>query len=205
MNAALQELMLPEPPLKKTALALGGNMSLSADLFRMLPFDPAITRGEDVDYVLNARIFQIPFFIDHNLLVTHAPPEKPHPLWLRLRQDLQRFRYTRRKLRGQIPGSGLMAVKPDDLQPYPGNFLGDDLEIRAYRAHTLLALEYLSRGDTLAAQETLKNLIMTSPENESPNAWATYLKVVKRWQALQSWLAQKERAAALRQTLWGHS
>jgi hypothetical protein len=55
---------------------------------------------------LNARMFGIPFFLDNTLGITHLPPDKPHPAWLRLRQDLVRFCYTRLKLRQQEPGPG---------------------------------------------------------------------------------------------------
>jgi len=106
LNAALQELALAGPRLKPTYLGFGGNLALPAALGRMLPFDPAITRGEDTDYLLNARMFGVPFFLDNTLSIIHLPPDKPNPTWLRLRQDLVRFCYTRLKLRQQEPGPG---------------------------------------------------------------------------------------------------
>ncbi len=159
MNEAFAELASGGPDLKLTPLALGGNMAVGASLFRFLPFDPAVTRGEDLDYVINARMFQIPFFLDQDLRVVHDPPAKPHPLWQRLRQDLHRFWYTRQKLMAQESPLILSLVTPAELMPYPGNFLTDDLEIRAYRAHTALALEYLASGQAAEAYQTLLNLV----------------------------------------------
>ena len=82
LNAALEELVMNGPRLKPTALGFGGNLVVPAALGRRLPFDPAITRGEDTDYLLNARLLQIPFFLDNTLSIIHLPPEKPHPTWL---------------------------------------------------------------------------------------------------------------------------
>lgn len=206
LNAALEELCSSGPRLKPTPLALGGNLVLSAGLFQQLPFDPAITRGEDMDYVLNARMFQIPFFLDHTLRVIHAPPDKFYPLWVELRQDLQRFCYTRRKLREQEPQPGMRLVTPAELKPYPGNFLEADLESRAIQSHTLLARQYLAAGDPEAARHTMENLAWISKINRlKKNVFHAYLDFVSQWQALQTWLAQPGVAAAARHALWGAS
>jgi hypothetical protein len=204
MNAALTELALAGPRLKPTYLGFGGNLALPAALCRRLPFDPAITRGEDTDYILNARLFGIPFFLDHTLSIIHLPPDKPHPTWMRLRQDLMRFCYTRLKLRQQEPGPGRARVTAGDFKPYPGNFLGDDLPLRAFQSHTLLALDYLDQGDSEAAQRTLENLaLMDRLEQSGAGVYAAYARTVSLWQALQQWLATPEVAAGARQALWG--
>jgi hypothetical protein len=204
MNAALQELALAGPRLKPTYLGFGGNLALPAALFRRLPFDPLITRGEDTDYLLNARLFGIPFFLDNTLSIIHLPPDKPHPTWLRLRQDLMRFCYTRMKLRQQEPEPGRARVTPEDFNPYPGNFLADDLWDRAFQSHTLLALDYLARGDAEAARQTLENLaLMDRLEQAGAGVYRQYLETVGLWQALQEWLAAPEVATQARLVLWG--
>ncbi len=204
LNAALTELALAGPHLKPTYLGFGGNLALPAALGRLLPFDPAITRGEDTDYLLNARMFGIPFFLDNSLSIIHLPPDKPHPTWMRLRQDLVRFCYTRLKLRQQEPGRGREIVTAGDFKPYPGNFLTDDLAERAFRSHTLLALDYLAQGDAEAARQTLMNLaLMDRLEQEGAGVYAAYMHTVSLWQALQDWLAAPEVAARARQALWG--
>ena len=204
LNAALTELALRSPHLKPTHLGFGGNLALPAALCRRLPFDPAITRGEDTDYLLNARMFGIPFFLDNTLSIIHLPPDKPHPTWLRLRQDLVRFGYTRLKLQQQEPGPGRTRVTAGDFKPYPGNFLGDDLPQRAFQSHTLLALDYLAQGDCEAARQTLENLaLMDRLEQKGAGVYAAYVRTVGLWQALQAWLAAPEVAAAAHQALWG--
>jgi len=204
LNAALTELVLAGPRLKQTYLGFGGNLALPAALYQRLPFDPALTRGEDTDYLLNARMLQIPFFLDNSLSIIHLPPDKPHPTWLRLRQDLVRFCYTRLKLRQQEPGPGRARVTPEELKPYPGNFLEDDLPLRAFRSHTLLALDYLDQGDHEGARQTLMNLVlMDRLEQTGVGVHEAYLRTVSRWQALQEWLAQPAVAVQARQALWG--
>jgi hypothetical protein len=157
-----------------------------------------------VDYVANAAKWGIPFFFDKNLRILHLPPEKPHPTWLKLRQDLVRFAYARRKLREQEPHPELVRVSPLKLAPYPGNFLTDELEEKAYRSHTLLALEYLAAGDAEGARRTLENLHLLQQEKTCrENAFKSYLDLANRWQELQTWLADPEIAAQARQVLWG--
>lgn len=204
LNEALTELALAGPRLKPTPLGFGGNLALSAKLFRQIPFDPAITRGEDVDYVINARMFKIPFFLDNTLSIVHLPPDKPHPTWLRLRQDLGRFCYTRLKLRQQEPRPQMVKVTPEELKPYPGNFLEDDLELRAYQSHTLLALEYLSAGDLEGARQTLENLVIMQQVTQSGRqVFQQYVHTVAAWRALMAWLAQPQVAARARKAVWG--
>jgi len=204
LNAALRELVLTGPRLKPTLLGFGGNLAIPAALFTKIPFDPALPRGEDTDYLLNARLFGIPFFLDNTLSIIHLPPDKPHPTWLRLRQDLVRFCYTRLKLQQQEPGLGRAAVTAGDLKPYPGNFLEDDLPLRAFRSHTLLALDYLERGDSDGARQTLENLaLMERLEQEGAKVYAAYRRTVGHWQALQQWLARPAVAAQARRALWG--
>ncbi|MFZ5449299.1 MAG: hypothetical protein ACOZFS_11745 [Thermodesulfobacteriota bacterium] len=206
LNAALKELVLTGPPLKPTHLGFGGNLVVPAALGRRLPFDPAITRGEDTDYLLNARLFRIPFYLDNSLCIIHLPPEKPHPTWLRLRQDLLRFCYTRLKLRQQEPGPGRVLVSHEELKPYPGNFLDDELAMRAFLSHNLLARDYLARGDSEAARRTMENLaLMDLMEHDGAPVYQTYLDTASHWQALQDWLARPDIAAQVRQALWGEA
>ncbi|MEJ2671253.1 MAG: hypothetical protein P8168_03415 [Deltaproteobacteria bacterium] len=204
LNDALKKLVLDGPRLKPTPLGFGGNLVIPAALGRHLPFDPALTRGEDTDYILNARLFQIPFFLDNSLSIIHLPPENPHPTWLKLRQDLMRFCYTRLKLRQQEPGPGQALVTPEELKPYPGNFLEKDLPLRAFLSHNLLARDYLSRGDSEAAHQTMQNLAMMDRlEHSGTRVYQTYMETVSHWRAFQDWLAGPAVAAQVRQVLWG--
>ena len=202
MNEIFAKLALDGAELKLTPLALGGNMALGAALYRLLPFDPEVARGEDIDYVINARMFQVPFFLDPRLRVVHAPPAKPHPLWRRLRQDLQRFWYTRLKLLAQDKALTPARVTASELMPYPGNFLTADLELRAYRAHLALAREYLALNQTAEAEQTLLNLSVFQSLTPADNILEAYVARVGQWRRLQSWLNQPEVRKAVVEILW---
>lgn len=204
MNQTFTGLLEAEESLPLTPLGLGGNLVLPGALCRRLPFDPLIPRGEDVDYVVNARMWDIPFFLDKNLRVLHLPPPKPHPTWLRLRQDVVRFAYARRKLRDQEPRPGLVPVTAQELTPYPGNFLMEDLEERAFQSHTLLAMEYLAAKDPEGARQVLENLRLFEEECRRPgNAFLAYLDLTVRWGELQAWLGDPEVAVQARRAVWG--
>ncbi len=190
------------PTLTLTPLALGGNMVISRELARFIPFDPHLPRGEDTDYVLNARLFGIPFFLDPQLRVVHDPPDKPHPVWKRLRQDLARFWYTRQKLLTIEPGQVPQPVTAADFLPYPGRFLTADLELLAYRAHAVLALEYLEGGEVAAARETLRNLEVLRCGWPGPGVFQTYYQFVQEWRRFQDWLAAPEVRAGALEVIW---
>jgi hypothetical protein len=202
MNEIFAKLAEDDAVLKLTPLALGGNMAVGSSLYRFLPFDPAVTRGEDIDYVINARMFQVPFFLDPQLRIVHDPPAKPHPLWRRLRQDLQRFWYTRLKLLAQENTLTPAKVTASELMPYPGKFLTADLELRAYRAHLALAREYLSLNQTAEAEQTLLNLSVFQNLPPADNVLKAYVARVEQWRRLQSWLNQPEVRKAAVEILW---
>lgn len=111
-----------------TPVALGGNMVFHRDLFIRVGFDPGITRGEDIDYLINARLAGHRFWLDKELLITHLPPEAYGALpYAKLVQDVYRFVYKREKLR-------LAGTDPAQFDPYPGRFLRDDVEEQALAA-----------------------------------------------------------------------
>ncbi|MFC1678855.1 hypothetical protein ACFL2T_01360, partial [Elusimicrobiota bacterium] len=151
MNRALSRFVGKPPKLKKTPFAFGGNMVISDRTLRSVPFDPMVPRGEDIDYLINARLSGRDFVMDNTLAIRHLPPPDPRPEWQGLRQDMERFIYEREKVRQ----AGLDAR---ELDPYPGELLGDDLKTRASRTLELLVSEYQRRGDGAAAEHAISTL-----------------------------------------------
>lgn len=142
MNEAFDRIIGHEPRLKPTPFVFGGNMTLTLYALKKVPFDPRITRGEDIDFLLNLRISGIPFYLDRNLSITHLPPaSSSRPDWKKLREDALRFLYDRKKVMDH-PSLAL-----DDLMPYPGLFLGKDLEERIIKTNELLMQKYEAGGD----------------------------------------------------------
>jgi len=74
------------------------------------------------------RMFNYKFCLDNTLSIKHLPPPKPHPVWKQMREDIYRFTFEREKIRCQKRLKGMHYVTPEELDPYPGAFLKDDLE-----------------------------------------------------------------------------
>lgn len=130
--------------------ALGGNLVINKKLFSVVPFDPYIQRGEDLDYSLNARLFRFTFLFDNKLVIKHLPPPAP-AYWTKLRKDIYRFMYQREKLK-------TAKFRFDQLDSYPKYFMGKDLERKATITSKKLANFYLKQGDKEAYKECLDNI-----------------------------------------------
>ena len=141
MNRAFKKIIARGPRLKETPFVFGGNMVIHRDLFTFVPFDPSVPRGEDIDFLINARILGFKVYLDNKLSIKHAAPPKSYPLWLRLRQDIYRFVFEKNKLEAQKPMPSLPMISAEDLDPYPGEFLKKDLEEKIFRSTQLLAVE----------------------------------------------------------------
>ncbi|MHA1226476.1 MAG: hypothetical protein ACTSPV_07015 [Candidatus Hodarchaeales archaeon] len=100
----------------EVSFAFGGNMVIHRDCWVKVPFDPIITRGEDMDYLRNARFMGFDAKLDRSLSIIHIPPKTQTSYIERLRQDIFRFIYTKIKLEK-------LGIKVEDFDPYPGYFL----------------------------------------------------------------------------------
>ncbi len=112
-----------------TTITLGGNMVFTPELFRNVPFDPAVTRGEDIDYMINSMMLGYTWMMDKELRIDHFPP--PCRNNAKLQEDVIRFIYEREKIRWSRRSDAVSPVAAEDLGAYPGNFLKDNLEEEA--------------------------------------------------------------------------
>jgi hypothetical protein len=129
INAAMRMLTTKSGGLTPSPMALGGNMVFHREVFTQVCFDPGITRGEDIDYLINARLQEVRWWFDPELTILHLPPRHHEtPPYQRTREDVRRFIYEREKLR--LHGEG----RPEWLEPYPAALLGEDLEEQAIAA-----------------------------------------------------------------------
>lgn len=182
---AFDKIIKSPPAIKKTPFAFGGAMVIHKNLFKVVPFDPKIRRGEDIDYLINSKMFDFDFFLDNRLSIKHLPPKKNHPIWQRFREDIYRFIYEKNKLDSQHYKPRLRRVLPEDLEPYPGEFLKDDLEEKIFNANMMLALKYLSEDDKIGVKECLKNIQIAKQEIDSNlNTFEEYLTFQKKWKKL---------------------
>ena len=165
-------------------------------LYTLIPFDPSLTRGEDIDFLINARLFGYKVYLDNQLSIKHAAPPKSHPLWRQLREDVFRFIYEKSKLEAQQPSLGLQKVRPEDLDPYPGEFLKEDLNEKIYRSHLMLAVDYLSQGDKQGAIECMKNIYLAETKAKPRvNPLDHLIKLQKNWQELMAFFASEKEGA----------
>lgn len=198
MNSAFKKIIGTQPRLKKTPFAFGGNIVLHKDLFISVPFDPNITRGEDIDYLINAKIFGINFYLDNELSIKHLPPSKPHLEWKRIREDIYRFVYEREKVRCQNK------FKLKELLPYPGEFLKDDLFEKIYKSNIMLAIDYLTKGDKESSCECLRNIYLANTEAVPKfNPVENLFKLKNDWEKLMEYFSNnKIRKEALELINW---
>jgi len=164
----------------------GGCMVMHRSLFRSVPFDPLITRGEDIDYVINARMFGFNFFLDNELYVQHRPPPKAHPTWQRFREDIFRLLHERAKINGQTPQVNMTILDPEDFDPYPGEFLKDTLDDKILKTNLILALDYLANDRVEDTKETIRNIWLARTKAiPKDNPFEMYLTFQRRWRALR--------------------
>jgi len=189
---AFDEIIGSPPRVKRTPFAFGGAMIIHRDMFQSVPFDPQITRGEDIDYLINSRMYGFSFFLDNTLSIKHLPVPKKHPQWKRIREDIYRFVYERAKIASQYKTGNMVTVSPEDFDPYPGEFLRDDLDEKIFRSNMMLAQDYMMKGDNEGALESLNN-IMIARKDAQPNfdAFERYRGKQKLWERLCNIVAQK--------------
>ncbi|MFQ6120186.1 MAG: hypothetical protein ACE5KE_09905 [Methanosarcinales archaeon] len=183
MNKAFKKIIGTEPRIKETPFVFGGNMALHRNLYTKVPYDPNINRGEDIDYLINAKIFGYTFFLDNTLSVVHDAPPKPHPPWKLMREDIIRFVYERKKVQDCKPLFPL--IRPEDFDPYPGEFIKENLEEKVYKSSVLLSIDALLNGDTNGAKEFLNNISLVHKSgNLNYNIYNYLLDLQKRWENL---------------------
>ena len=204
MNEAFDTIIGTGPRLKQTPFVFGGNMVVHRNLFTQVPFDPHVRRGEDIDFLINARMFGFPFFLDDQLSIKHLPPPKTHPVWMRLREDIYRFVYERAKIQSQKEEQGMTRVLPEELDPYPGCFLKGDLEEKIEKACKLLSLEYLGQGDRRGAEEALRNIELARTDAAPKfDPFDELCDLQKRWRELMDYAGEGEANSRIRQIIEG--
>ena len=172
INEGIRTLQSAPGRLVGTPVAFGGNMVLHRDLFTRIGFDPGIARGEDIDYLINARLQGHNFWFDKELAITHLPPKayQSSP-YSKLCQDVVRFIYEREKLKQA-------GVDPAQFAPYPGRFLRDDLE-----THALAALQRTATPAD-AAQMGSPEEIVAEAQRRVREASPCYFTFAEKWPRL---------------------
>jgi hypothetical protein len=206
MDEAFENVIGSEPRLKEAPFVFGGNMIVHRNLFTTVPFDPNVTRGEDIDFLINAKMFGFHFFLDNQLAIKHLAPPKTHPTWMQLREDIYRFVYERAKIESQKEMHGMTRVYPDDFDPYPGCFLGKNLEEKIEKSCKLLSEEYSALGKIHDSQECLNNIAIARTDAvPSFDPFQRLCEIQKCWRALMIYTAAQEVCSQLRNIVSPHN
>lgn len=137
MNAATEKLESVPGNIVDTPFCFGGNMEFTPELAATVGFDPEITRGEDIDYLINARMEGKRFFLRKDLNILHRPPKGgsyKDTTSSKLEQDVIRFIYEEEKLKASQNSPDLHPVTAEELEPYPGDFLTGNIDDAARSA-----------------------------------------------------------------------
>ena len=169
INKTIRDLIANSDDLPITPIGFGGNMIFHREMFSRVGFDPAIPRGEDVDYIINARIAGIPFYFSPQLTINHRPPRHfEAPMYAKLRQDVFRFIYEQKKI-------DFFGVSPELLEPYPGLLLKEDFP--------QIAMDALSGSvePKLAAKFGSPEEILTDAFSHADRLISRYIKFMTQW------------------------
>jgi len=189
---AFDEIIGCPPRVKRTPFVFGGAMIIHREMFQSVPFDPHITRGEDIDYLINSKMYGFSFFLDNTLSIKHLPVPKKHPQWKRIREDIYRFVYEKAKISSQYKTSNMVIVTPEDFDPYPGEFLRDDLDDKIFSSNIMLSIDYMLKGDTEGAAESLNNIAIARKDAKPGfDAFSRYRNNQKLWEQISSIVAEK--------------
>ena len=191
MNRVWEKILASKERLVPSPLLLGGNLVLHQYLFRSIPFDPYIPRGEDTDYLINASQRGFCLLFDKELRIKHLHPERTEAYFLEeLRGDIERFLYERGKTRAE---SGF------HLDPYPGYFLRWTFYPKAILTSFFLGLDYLVRGELKEAGECMDNTRLIFKKREG--GWLKYLNFRSDWEIVMGKI-QEEGLKEILKSCW---
>jgi len=186
LSSAISKLINSNNRYVASMVGLGGLMILTRELMENVCFDPNIPRGEDMDYIFNARMLGYRIYFDRELFVKHLPPEAKTPEWRKAQQDIIRFLYSRDKYNSHLEIEELQKVAFEELLPYPGTFMQDDLEERILEYSKMMAIKYLADGDLNGFYGCMENAKIPFSYTSNINAAMEYLSRNRIWKKITS-------------------
>lgn len=153
MNQALKKVMDCGEVIARSNVAFGGNMCIHRSTIEKACFDPYIARGEDYDYVINAKMEGLDFYFRPDMGIVHLPPDSTGSQAgdnvSKLLADINRFIYMKEKMEFYNIKNSLARFDTSYLLPYPGIYLDPalDLESEAVKALEKLYPEYCENID----------------------------------------------------------
>ncbi len=164
------------PRLSRSNHVCGGCLAIHKEAFRRLAFDPWIPRGEDLDYMLDLRMYGSDIWFDNQWQLRHLPPKTKHE-GARFRQDIFRWLYEHAKLEYSYSLIDLLRITPQSLKPYPGPFLERGL---SRRIAITAFLRSLVRPDKKAYRRAAKEALGEARRYAEQNC-ANYFEFQRTW------------------------
>ncbi|MHA1979011.1 MAG: hypothetical protein ACW98I_19055 [Candidatus Hodarchaeales archaeon] len=172
-----------------TPFALGGNLIIHKKCWEQVPFDPLMTRGEDMDFLRNVKYFGFEAKLDRSLSIKHEPPPSPKLSSQKFRQDIVRFLYSKYKFEH-------MNLDLSEYDPYPGYFLHQTegkvilTELLEFIYHNKDILIGLESVDQIIHQIQNIEFHFNNVRNECLKSSRDYFDFQKRWKELLLFLPQ---------------
>ncbi len=164
------------PRLSRSNHVCGGCLAIHKEAFRRLSFDPWIPRGEDLDYMLDLRMYGSDIWFDNHWQLRYLPPPTKHE-GRRFRQDIFRWLYEYAKMEYSHSLIDLQKITAQSLEPYPGPFL--EKGIRKRIAITAF-LRSLVRPDKKAYRRAAKEA-MGEATKYAENNCSNYFEFQRIW------------------------
>ncbi|MCI8340022.1 MAG: glycosyltransferase family 2 protein [Eggerthellaceae bacterium] len=164
------------PRLSRSNHVCGGVLALHKEVFKRIPFDAWIARGEDLDYMINLRLYGSDVWFDNRWVLRHLPPATTSE-GNRFRQDIFRWLYEYSKLEYSRALIDLQPVRAASLEPYPGPFLRPGL---AKRIRTTAFLRSLGRSDKKGYRAAARSATGEAVEYASRNC-SKYFDFQSSW------------------------
>ncbi|MFH1377832.1 MAG: hypothetical protein ABIH86_03670 [Planctomycetota bacterium] len=143
MNEAIKSSMAraPQDGITLSNVAFGGNMVMHRDTIRVACHDPYIPRGEDYDYVINAKMKGVNFYFQPSMSIIHLPPDstgsQAADKMSKLIADIRRFIYVQHKMRVHSERYPTERVPMDYVLPYPGPYIDPSVDLAAHAVRAL--------------------------------------------------------------------
>ena len=175
------------PRLTPAPVALGGAMVVHKELFEKVSFDPWVPRGEDIDYLINCKLHGVNFYFDNELTFLHLPPEHLSHV-LGMRQDFYRFIYEKEKLSYAFGHTDLKHFDLEELDPYPGYFLRNDIGKRALSLSVLTSIRDIYKSDVFEHLKLIRTVLWNAKRYAKMNKsrwfgfqrlWPAFMEEIK--------------------------
>jgi hypothetical protein len=185
MNRAFKIIDNP-PRLKDTPFVFGGNMVIHKSMFTQVLFDPYISRGEDIDFLCNAKSKGFKFLLDNRLSIKHLPPKGQNPLWLKMREDIKRFIYMKVKLKK-------IGYPLENTMPYPGYFLTNNLYFKTVVTNFILSFRSFFMGSMNESFQFLKNIILVFRYRKTASSnYHKFKEMDSNWREFMNWIDENK-------------